>query len=452
MKNIKKVVYILLILSLCAVTLYANERQYYQIFPTALAFNLADDNRGPHSAGWARGSRIGRPSGGNYYDDDMLGCVGVSNVNLGSYKYSYGYIMHVTIENNAQLKTPKDFSAYRNFGIELVPRYQKGNNMNQHYDFNGQMYADRNLTIPIAKTTRYLVADARNPEIWFKFPMNCDANASALWCDLNIILDPNFEPDSLFPDDNYKGTVIVEMFPLMDDYETIDTSQEPYFFVLNCSGYYNVPEPDKFQKYNFFVTPEPITEYLSLTESDYWNDYVRIANVHFSTSTIIQNTRWNANKDFRIILSSTPDYTATDTLFQFNRNGGIKDTIRNTVEYSVAMVPNPVGRAEEYGLDSVENGKYMQIADSNSITAYKPHYATFNTPAIIGTEPIAKRQVQVPLYWTNVIPSSNRNEYIFNYEADLYIKLLGFEGQNNREVLVNGLYSTVVYVTVISEL
>lgn len=441
----------LLLILLCLFTfasLYADPMYYHQTMSAAMSFDLAVTNRGPHNGPWKSGSREGKPSGGNYYDDDMIGVIGVLN-NRSGFTNVEGVLVHIQLLNDAQFRTEADFSAYRNFGIEIIPKTEEDK------IYNLTMYEDREMTIPIPKTTFYHICDNTNPEAWFKMYMNSPdkANSTHLWCDLIMIIDSAYEDDSLVIDDGYYANAILELYPIRSD-GTVDESVPPYAFNFYCSGHYGTVAPDNFQLYNCFIEKENIADSFDLKADSAWDDYTKVASVKFSTDTRSFHNRpkrSDAGRDYRIIISPTSDYTSEAYEFQFNRNGGTYGKDKDTCFYDVAVVPEPVSRVSEYPIASVVSPNFIQIADTTSLTAYKNYYGTLTTPAISGNESVNLRQVQVPYYSVGIIPmNSNLESYVFNYEAGIYIKLTGFNGVDHRESLSSGLYSSSMYVTVIS--
>lgn len=438
-----KKVFCFVLIFLLTISLMAKDyTDFYQIFPAALAFDLSTTDRRPHTAGWAKGSRKTSPTSGNYFDDDMLGTVGVTYPSATGY---YGLMLHIEIEYFAQFRTDKDFSAFRNYGVEVIPRSA------DHNDIITKAYSDRECTIEIPKSTKYHISDNRNPEVYIPIPLKAGTNQ--LWADLVIILDSAFEKDSLVIDDNYYGEVKIELYQLNPDKKTINPAYEPISFTLNCSGYYGTGAPDNYQKFNFFVEKNEAADYFPILANSSWTDYTKIGNILFTTNTFNNKTnRTNVGKDYRIVISSTNDLTNPTPKFKFKRVGSVGESQTNTIEYSVAVVPNPITKGSEYDISSVENGKYIQIANSTSSVAYKSNYSLRNTPAIKGDEIESKRQIQVPYYYAARVEKDSADAYVFNYEGEIFIKLEGYNGIDNRNFLQGGLYSSTIYLQVISAL
>jgi hypothetical protein len=346
----------------------------------------------------------------------------------------------VTINStNSEMKfrTNKDVSAFRDFYVEAIPRYEKNK---IDYDYVAT-YTAGDAASEVLVTTSKKYGVLKNGSMSFSIPCR-DGNTkySEVHVDLLLLRPTGFKTDDLVVASDYFASITmqIEMYTTRvtqkrkgtydnywgyywsADYKIVSATTpvlaKTVLVPVTVSGYYGTESPSGAGTYQFNVEAASLASYYKLDSSD-TSSYQTVGTVKFYTST---STSKDATPAYAIGIGANSTWDTSGT-FQFAQRNGTK-----TIPYLVRLVGTDSSSAS---LPSISTAGLSGDETTNvSITnASDPRYLVLSQVSE-GSD------------------NENHTHYRYKYEGNIMIKVPG----TDKTGWTAGLYDTTIYVFLIT--
>lgn len=424
----KKRVFIIALLVLCCIPLFAAEVFYKQL-PAMFLVDLNSDIYKSHegSATWTGGSATSSSSSDYYYDNQIIAVLGVSGVTDRTKDVTFT----LSLESGSwlYLLDPLDTTISRPFGLDLIVKgYTTGysDNVEQYIDYYGindhtvHMGLQGDSVSSDTGRTVFFTLDA--DKISFKLDADkiIDKYKNTVWFDVCLVL-PTLNSDGTVKigDTTYTVKASDKLYTA-NIAISVRIGDETTTYNIDLTATYKSSSSSSETGLNSMMTVLPTASATSLNIQGVGQNQVSVATYSYMTESKFINDITYENNNAYLFLSSTADQTTAGEKFKLRRvrdDGSYSptDNVYNSVTF-VAYIVSDDGTSKEFDGST----KYSQYSSAGF-------------------------QIN-----PEIVTSQNGNKFVRWYSGGtINVKISPQEGEDTAS-LTAGKYTETIYIHVVS--